>query len=152
MAPRSRWFVGSSRMMTSVGSEKRRARATRFSCPPERCSTSTSRAPSIPRRASVASISQPSPRAWRTVPEGRTGICSRKPTVAPWPRRTTPEVGVMAPARIRKSDDFPAPLIPTTPTRSPDEIVSERSSRRSRSAPSRFTCARSRRMATGLRG
>ena len=49
---------------------------------------------------------------------------------------------------IRSSVDLPVPLMPTTPTRSPSETVSDRSSNRTRSARRTATCWRSTSTAT----
>ena len=147
IALRSRWLVGSSRISTSWCWAKSRASATRLICPPESWEVSMSAAPSMPSRSSAASTCQPVPMLWRTVPTGSVGICSKKPTLMSRPRRISPESGSSLPAMILSSVDFPTPLMPTTPIRSPEEIVRERSCKRTRSVPWRETFCRSTRIA-----
>ena len=95
----------------------------------------------MPSRSRMAAASHPSPTAPRTVPGGSVGCWSRKATLTPRPRRTEPSSGSPAPASTRSRVDLPAPLRPTTPSRSPVDTVTDRSSNSGRSG--RRTVARS---------
>ena len=129
MPSRSRWFVGSSRMRSSPGEASAAASATRLAWPPERSEIDRSRCVVIPSRSSAAAASQPGPIASRTVPAARSGVCPRYLVRIPRPRRTSPLSGVTRPAITRSKVDLPVPLMPTMPSRSPSQTVSERSSK-----------------------
>ena len=123
----SRWFVGSSSTSRSGGRPSaagavaacaRRPRAACSHAVPARTGRGTSSAgrhrppPKRARRAARC------PGDWtrdRACPDPARGTRSRS-TAPPTPR---PSVGSISPTSIFSSTDFPAPLSPTTPTRSP---------------------------------
>ncbi|CAB5045785.1 unannotated protein [freshwater metagenome] len=132
IASRSKWFVGSSRIRQSHSPARRRASATRFSCPPDNSRVSASVMSPMPNLSSIASPCQPPPTASRTVPSGSTGNCGNTPMRAPRPVRTTPASGRSSPDRMRNSVLLPQPFKPTTPKRSPVLNVIETSSNKGR--------------------
>ena len=72
---------------------------------------------------------------------GAPGVWSSVAMRTPRPRRTMPASGSAPPARTRSSVDLPQPLSPTMPSRSPGEMVSDRSA--NRGLPGRLTATRS---------
>ncbi len=82
--------------------------------------------------------SAPSRTTERTVaPSAKLGIWGTRPTETPPWKTTAPSSGVVSPARIERSVDFPAPFGPIRPIRSPGSIPNERAEKRSR-APNAF--------------
>jgi hypothetical protein len=129
MPSTSRWLVGSSRKMTSQSPTSKAASATRRRWPPDRvpmtaCQSKSERSPAMTSRifASPAhTCSSMSPTtAWATVSEESTvSAWSSMPRVTPRRRVTRPPSGSMRPPSSFSRVDFPSPLRPTMPTRSP---------------------------------
>ena len=79
--------------------------------------------------ASLRSTGKCSMTCSKTLPCGsNSGICGRYEMRIPLVRMTLPLSGSSAPARIRKSVDFPVPLMPIIPTLSPSFKKKETSS------------------------
>ena len=139
MARTSRWFVGSSSMTTSYSPTSKRARSTRRRCPPDNVPIGAFQgmSPAMPAmiermRASPAhSYSGRSP----TIESPTVASsCSASrwpssPTVTPFVRMTRPRSGSMSPASMPMSVDFPSPLRPTMPMRSPSFMPRDSSSK-----------------------
>jgi len=64
---------------------------------------------------------------WPTVPAS-SSVCGRSPSRRPAALATRPSSGSARPASNASSVDFPAPLRPTTPIRSPADTPSETAS------------------------
>ena len=125
----SRWLVGSSRISTSAGWIRAAANARRLRCPPERVPTFRSKSVS-PSLVSIdfASYSLSSRNSGgklkktcsKMVASSRiTGFWERKLTCTLGSRVTLPSSGSICPESTRRKVDFPVPLMPMTPTRSP---------------------------------
>ena len=140
MASRSRWLVGSSSTIRSCSPTSALASATRLAWPPESSSVRRSNSGWTPSDVATAATSHATPLSPRppsvqprysaTVPGGSRGSWSSEAMRTPRPKRTVPSSGDAAPVNRRNSVDLPDPLMPTTATRSPLEIVTERSSNR----------------------
>ena len=118
----------------------------RFCQPPDRCATGVSASSpasssslerasatraSCSHSASAAARGTAERRASRTVtPGANDGVWGKYPVRSPVRRATLPPSGDTAPARILRMVDFPAPLGPISPTRSPSDSVNPTSSNR----------------------
>ena len=132
------WLVGSSSSKTSLGWIRATAIPARRFSPPDNVLISlvSSVMPSFPRIdfasnvfASLRSAGRCSMTCSNTLPCGsNSGICGRYEMRIPLVRMTLPLSGSSAPARIRKSVDFPVPLMPIIPTLSPSFKKKETSS------------------------
>ena len=125
MASISRWFVGSSSTRRSEGATSARAKATRRCSPPLMTWTRSPVRWPRPSRSRTAAASHESPTASRAVTSSNTGRWGSVATCTPPSLRTMPLSGVMSPVAIPRRVDLPAPLWPTTPSRSPELTVSE---------------------------
>ena len=135
MARTSRWLVGSSSASTSQSPMSRRTRSTRRRWPPE----------SVPTRAfqgmseaspAMMSRTRASPAHWYSGMSPTTArstvsssdsasACPSTPTCTAPFFSTRPSSGSSEPANRAKSVDFPSPLRPTMPTRSPSSTPSD---------------------------
>ena len=131
----ARRAAGSSRLRASAAeagaASTRRPTGSRSGAAPARSRRGTSSAARRPRpRRSERRDERP-----RAVsPLGSLGrrFCSRWPKRIDGPAFRSPESGSSSPPRRRSSTDLPAPLSPTTPTRSPRRTVRSTSARISR--------------------
>ena len=96
-----------------------------------------SRPPPIRHRVTSPIVAPASGASWSS-------ITTRRPR----PRRTTPASGSTRPASWRSSVDLPEPLSPTTPSRSPDAIVTDTSANSGRPGRLAASPAASRRITT----
>ena len=135
MARTSRWFVGSSSASTSQSPMSSRARSTRRRCPPESVPTRASQGMSAASPA-MMSRTRASPAHWysgRSPTTARSTVsssasasaCPSTPTCTVPFFSTRPSSGSRVPASRASNVDFPSPLRPTMPMRSPSSTPSD---------------------------
>ena len=129
----SRSFVGSSSSNTLGPPSNKRRTCNRRRSPPDRSPTrASSRPPVNPKPSSndVADIVRPLPTSisrriastdssTRSEPSSSASSCDSRALTTVRPRRSSPAIGSIVPARSDSNVVLPAPLGPSSPTRSP---------------------------------